>query len=118
MLIIVLILIVQTVNSNSSWGTLKPNLYFAVKEKAVEQSVLGLAWIVKDWRTDMLLVRHAYQYANLAENVQAYYTAHDGQNFARQTIIDTDYNARFLVDFLQKKPESEPADEWLLDYYI
>ena len=67
--IVILILIVQKVNSNSTWGTLKPNLYFAVKEKAVEQSVLGLAWIVKDWRTDMLLVRHVYQYANLAENV-------------------------------------------------
>lgn len=52
-----------------TWGTFKPNLYFAVKEKAKEQNVLGLAWMVKDWRTDQLIVRHAYQYANPAENV-------------------------------------------------
>ena len=56
--------------------------------------------MVKDWRTDQLIVRHAYQYGNIAENVQAYYTAHDGENFARETIIDSEYNARFLVDFL------------------
>ena len=87
-------------SNKARWGTLKPNLYFAVKEKAKEQSVLGLAWMVKDWRTDQLIVRHAYQYGNIAENVQAYYTAHDGENFARETIIDSEYNARFLVDFL------------------
>ena len=101
-LISLLFTIVQASKSDQWWGTLKPNLYFAVKEKAIEQSVVGLAWIVKDWRTDKLIVRHNYQYQNPSENVQAYYTTHDGQNFARQTIVDSEYNARFLVDFLQQ----------------
>lgn len=63
--------------------------------------MLGLAWMVKDWRSDKVIVRHAYQYGQVEENVKAYYTAHDGENFARQTIVDHEYNARFLVDFLQ-----------------
>ena len=70
--------VVAAVDASRPWGTLKPNLYFAVKEKAKEQNVLGLAWMVKDWRTDKLIVRHAYQYANPDEKVKAYYTAHDG----------------------------------------
>ena len=56
--------------------------------------------MVKDWRTDAFIVRHAYQYGNASENVTAYYTEHDGENFARQTIIDHDYNAKFLVSFI------------------
>ena len=66
------------ISKPAEWGTLKPNLYFAVKEQAMQQSVMGLAWMVKDWRTDKLIIRHAYQYQNPAENVKAFYTAHDG----------------------------------------
>ena len=62
--------------------------------------MLGLAWIVKDWRTDQLLVRHAYLYGNVQENVKAFYTVHDGENFAEETIEGPDYNARILVSFL------------------
>ena len=83
-----------------SWGTFKPNLYFALKEKTGAHNVVGLAWIVKDWRTDSLIVRHVYQFAQPYENVNAFYTAHDGHSFARETILDEEYNARFLIDFV------------------
>ena len=55
--------------------------------------MVGLAWMVKDWRTDSLIVRHIYQFAQPYENVNAFYTAHDGHSFARETIIDEEYNA-------------------------
>lgn len=48
-----------------------------------------------------MLVRHAYLYGNVQENVKAFYTEHDGENFAQETIEDPDYNARILVSFLQ-----------------
>lgn len=89
--------------SGNPWGTLKPNLYFALKEKSKEESVLGLAWMVKDWRFDEMIVRHALKYGDPSENVTATYSVHDGENLARETITDTEYNARFLVDFLQEQ---------------
>lgn len=46
------VIVVSVTQAAGIWGTLKPNLYFAVKELAREQNVLGLAWMVKDWRTD------------------------------------------------------------------
>ena len=49
--------------TNGIWGTFKPNLFFAVKEQADLHNVLGLAWMVKDWRTNAMIVRHAYQFA-------------------------------------------------------
>ena len=82
------------------WGTFKPNLYFAVKEQTDLHNVLGLAWMVKDWWTDAMIVRHAYQFAQPYENVDAYFTAHDGKEFARETIVDSEYNTRILVDFI------------------
>ena len=69
--------------------------------------MLGLAWMVKDWRNDQLIVRHAYQFANKAENVKAYYSAHDGENYAQEVIIDEEYNAKFLITFLQEAADSE-----------
>ena len=69
--------------AGNPWGTLKPNLYFAIKERAREESVLGLAWMVKDWRTDALIVRHDLKYGDPMENIKTVYTMHDGQNFAR-----------------------------------
>ena len=42
----------MAVSLANPWGTLKPNLHFAIKERAKEESVMGLAWMVKDWRTD------------------------------------------------------------------
>ena len=50
-------------STSGIWGTYKPNLYFAIKEQTELHNVLGLAWMVKDWRTDAPIVRHAYQFA-------------------------------------------------------
>lgn len=50
---------VKPVGSNRKFGLYKPNLYFAVKDKFVNPIIAGLAWVVKDWRTNLLLVRHA-----------------------------------------------------------
>ena len=121
LLSILLTVVIGGDNSGSSlspWGTLKPNLYFAVKEKAIAQSVVGLAWMVKDWRTDKLIVRHSYHYGDASENVQAYYTSHDGEDFARQTIVDSEYNARFLVDFLQKASSDSLSLEWQIQVKV
>ena len=82
-LFIAMLVVIQSVFASNVWGTLKPNLYFAVKEKSKEESVVGLAWLVKDWRTDALIVRHALKYGDPTENINAVYTAHDGLNFAR-----------------------------------
>ena len=58
-------------------------------------------------------MRHALQYENPAEKVQSVYHSHDGQNFARETIIDSEYNVRLLVDFLQEPSvDSEVELDW------
>ena len=80
--LLIISVLLMTGALSESWGTLKPNLYFAVKERVKEESVLGLAWIVKDWRTDALIVRHALKYLDETENVKAVYTAHDGNSYA------------------------------------
>ena len=49
----------KPVGSNRKFGLYKPNLYFAVKDKSVSPIIAGLAWVVKDWRTNLLLVRYA-----------------------------------------------------------
>jgi hypothetical protein len=82
------------------FGLYKPNLYFAVSERQPSPLTFGLAWIVKDWRTDKLLVRHQMQYDQPFENVSAYYTDNDGTSFASQVIIDHDYNAKITLDFI------------------
>ena len=99
--------------SSSQWGTYKPNLFFALKEKSEVHNVVGLAWIVKDWRTDSLIVRHVYQFAQPYENVNAFYTAHDGESFARETIIDEEYNTKFLLDWIEEPGENH-VTEWRL----
>jgi hypothetical protein len=58
-LIITVLAILLTLALASRYGLYKPNLYFAVTEKSPQAMVVGLAWIVKDWRTDLLIVRHA-----------------------------------------------------------
>ena len=82
-------------------------------------NVLGLAWIVKDWRTDAFIVRHAYQFAQPYENVNAYFTSHDGHSFARETIVDEEYNTRFLIDFIQETDEEDSVNiDWRLQVTI
>jgi len=62
-LTLTLTIVVSIANAANTWGTYNPNLYFALKEKTTTGDTFGLAWAVKDWRTDTIIIRHAYQYA-------------------------------------------------------
>jgi hypothetical protein len=57
---------------------------------------LALAWIVEDWRTGIPLVRHRVQEVSY-ENVTLYYDYHNGRDNAKETIIDSEYNTKFVV---------------------
>jgi hypothetical protein len=88
------------------WGTFKPHLYFALKDihDPLLPQTVGFFWVVKDWRTDLPLARYRYQNAKF-ENTKAWFEYHDGSTFAREVILDNDYNTRFEIDWLQVDTE-------------
>ena len=59
-----------------------------------------MAWVVKDWRTDKLVVRHAIDFAKKEEKVDFYFAEHSGRDYFRQIIDDVEYNTRIVIEFV------------------
>jgi len=93
------------------WGTYKPNLYMAFKNRDATPINVGLLWYFNTSK-ETIEVRHHY-YPN-DYNV-AYYEFHNGYSASIQVINDTETNTMMRVYFLKRIVEIEEGiyqSEW------
>lgn len=88
-------------NETMEWGTYKPNLYFALKQRKKNPLTVGLIWASPDPRTQAMTVRHTYRFEN-TDNVTAYYEVHDGYSIAKEVVTDPIANVVFEISFLKQ----------------
>lgn len=87
-------------NQTMLWGTYKPHLFFALKQRVPNPITLGLAWAVPDPINKNFTFRHTYD-PNSPSNVTAFYDLHDGWSTAFETINDPLGNVKFEIQFLK-----------------
>lgn len=86
-------------NLTMEWGTLKPNLFFGIKNRNANPINVGLVWVVPE--NGRFTVRHTYKYES-GDGVTAYYELHDGWGTSKQIIEDPKGNVRFEVEFVKQ----------------
>ena len=74
------------------WGTYKPNLYYAVKDRTNTSTVFGIMWYgankndnLKNQGNITDRIRHE---CNMKDNLNYHWKAHDGENYGEQHIHD------------------------------
>ncbi|ORZ41208.1 glycoside hydrolase [Catenaria anguillulae PL171] len=82
------------------WGTYRPNLYFGTRLRSPHSLLTGLAWFSlndNDY-AGLQSMRHA---CDQSHNMQGYgYHAHNGRDYANQTINDATLNVRISTEWI------------------
>ncbi|KAI9187570.1 Processing alpha glucosidase I [Blastocladiella emersonii ATCC 22665] len=91
------------------WGTWRPNLYFGTRTRAPESLLTGLAWFPLNDYAGLQSVRHA---CDQAHKMAGYgYAAHNGRDYARQTVNDTASNLHLSTEWLHA-PGGDHGGDW------
>ena len=95
-------------NETQEWGTYKPNLFFAVRDRTPSPVTTGLIWAFTT-PDGSIKLRHAYTDQN-GNNINGHFEYHDGWSFSRQIVEDPDANVRFEIDFQKEVTLLNDAD--------
>ena len=87
------------------WGTYKPNLYFAVKNRRNVSTVLGMMWYGADkgeqYKQGNITDRIRHN-CKMSDNLKYYYVAHNGEDYAYQVIDDKENNMKLSQKFVKR----------------
>lgn len=94
---------IEDIYKETSWGTLRPHLYFGLKTKQLLSPLFGLVWYKqpREQFIQNLPVRH---WCDHGDPVTYGWEAHDGCTFGRQKITDLDLS--FFIDWISKGQKS------------
>ncbi|CAK5042033.1 unnamed protein product [Meloidogyne enterolobii] len=94
---------IEDIYKETSWGTLRPHLYFGLKTKQILSPLFGLLWYEQPRQQFIqnLPLRH---WCDHADPVKYGWEAHDGRTFGRQKITDGDLS--FFIDWISKGEKS------------
>lgn len=89
--------LIDDIYNETTWGTLRPQLYFGLRTKHPESPLFGLLWYRQPQERMIydLPIRHWCEHG---DNVKFTWIAHDAKNFGRQEITDLDLHTR--IDWL------------------
>lgn len=93
------------------WGTYKPNLYYAVKDRTNTSTVFGIMWYgankndnLKNQGNITDRIRHE---CNMKDNLNYHWKAHDGENYGEQHIHDEINDLRLTTTFIKRNSTSD-----------
>nr|CAD2197729.1 unnamed protein product [Meloidogyne enterolobii] len=95
---------IEDIYKETSWGTLRPHLYFGLKTKQILSPLFGLLWYEQPRQQFIqnLPLRH---WCDHGDPVKYGWEAHDGRSFGRQKITDGDLLS-FFIDWISKGEKS------------
>lgn len=109
------IIITKEQRNKYMWGTYKPNLYFAMKERKNSTQVFGLMWYGADKSEDYSSqgnvtdrIRHE---CNMKDALTYHWVAHNGEDYGQQHIHDETNELRLVTTFA-KREFNETNQTW------
>lgn len=95
------------------WGTYKPNLYFAMKERTNTTDVFGLMWYdatsSKPTASKLKKIRHE---CKKEDNTIYYWNAHNGIDYGKEIITDKENNIGLSIEFVKRNYSSFSNQQW------
>lgn len=94
----------QNHRSKYHWGTYKPNLYFAMKNRRNMSETFGILWFganKDDFEKHGSISNRIRHNCRMEDNVNYRWEAHNGVDYGRQIIEDKDYNLKLMTSFVK-----------------
>ena len=93
------------------WGTYRPGLYFGVRSKSPQSTLMGLMWTDPQDYNALDSIRHE---ARQSDGIKKWgWQAHDGESFGRQRLEDGDVG----LEIFWQKSDSNPED-WSVRLHV
>lgn len=97
------------------WGTYKPNLYFAMKERKNSTHVFGIMWYGADKKENYEkqgnITDRTRHDCNMNDNLKYHWKAHNGEDYGQQHIHDEVNELRLATTFT-KRAANETLQTW------
>lgn len=98
------------------WGTYKPNLYFAMKERRNSTAVFGIMWYGADKSENYFIqgnitdrIRHN---CDMKDKLKYHWMAHNGEDYGQQHIHDEINELRLATIFTKRAFDNENNQIW------
>ncbi|KAI8320406.1 glycoside hydrolase [Martensiomyces pterosporus] len=89
----------RQLDSDLTWGTYRPNLYFGTRPRLPNSLLSGLMWFGLDNPRNWQSIRHSCE---LGDNLEEYgYSRHNGRDFGEQMMRDSDQGVEIKSEFIK-----------------
>lgn len=94
------------------WGTYKPNLYFAMRERLNTTNVFGIMWYDASSSNLPKIQKMRHECKKGEDNIVYYWEAHNGIDYGSQIIQDKEINAKINTQFIKRNFSSINNQKW------